>query len=220
MTISALLLSNDDICKCDEIFTQYNKYIPSYRHERILSSNNTLARAITIYAGLFMNYKIHAETAIEYPDILITTNQFGKPVLCNYNDYYFSISHSEKLIVYTSDNNPIGIDTEYIRTYNRKLARRFFHNEEYTYLESISSHIQNTEFTRIWTMKEAYVKQNGSGLAMPLDSFSVLSKPDTYNFKNIFYDNYIISLYTTKRGISPHITNYSTSLILESLRNI
>lgn len=216
MRISTLLLSENDICKCDEIFTQYNTYIPSYRHGRILSSKNKDARALTIFAGLFMAYNIHLDTGTDYSDISITTGQFGKPVLCNYSNYHFSLSHSKNFIVFISSKSPIGIDTEQLRTYNDKLAKRFFHNDEYIYLESLSNDIKNTEFTKIWTMKEAYVKLTGTGLTTPLNSFSIFDTPDNYTFKDYNINNYITSICTTENNSSPEIINLNTTMLLES----
>ena len=175
MTITALLLSDADIYNSTEIFRKYNKLIPSYRHERIISSKNIHSRAITIYAGLFMSYMVHSDTGIDITDITINPDTFGKPQLKNLTDYHFSISHSRNLIVFTGSKYPTGIDAEHIRSYNRKLALRFFSNEEYNHIEASVPHMQAYEFTRLWTMKEAYVKMTGIGLSIPVNSFCVIS---------------------------------------------
>ena len=63
---------------------------------------------------------------------------------------------------------PIGVD---IQEHSERrevmdIAKRFFHEEEVAYLESISDpgH-RRTEFYRLWCLHEAYVKNTGNGLS-------------------------------------------------------
>ncbi len=68
----------------------------------------------------------------------------------------------------------IGIDIEYIRTYDEKLVERFFSKEEQDYLRFTDEKDEN--FTRIWTSKEAYGKFTGGGITDGL-KFSIFHNP-------------------------------------------
>lgn len=68
----------------------------------------------------------------------------------------------------------IGIDIEYVREYDEKIARRFFTTEEQDYLKV--SEDRDEAFTRIWTSKEAYGKFTGTGMEDGL-KFSIFHNP-------------------------------------------
>jgi 4'-phosphopantetheinyl transferase len=52
-----------------------------------------------------------------------------------------------------------------------ELTKRFFAPIEYEYVREAPPHLQRKTFFRIWTLKEAYIKAQGKGLSIPLDSF-------------------------------------------------
>ncbi|KAK9108670.1 hypothetical protein Sjap_016730 [Stephania japonica] len=93
---------------------------------------------------------------------------------------HFNISHSSSLIACgVTLDVPIGIDVEEKqRTLKSNLlsfTRRYFSSDEVEYLCAISDpEIQRQEFTKLWTLKEAYVKAIGRGFsAAPFKSFTI-----------------------------------------------
>ena len=74
---------------------------------------------------------------------------------------------------------PVGIDAE---RPDRRLdldgmARVAFAGPERAQLAAAAPEERNTVFFGIWTLKEAYIKARGMGLALPLKSFSVTVAP-------------------------------------------
>ncbi|MDR1328607.1 MAG: 4'-phosphopantetheinyl transferase superfamily protein [Oscillospiraceae bacterium] len=112
----------------------------------------------------------------------------GKPLLRDYPDVHFNVSHSGRLAVCAVSSAPVGIDVEAVPAPGRdfmKIAGRFFAGEELSYIKARSSQSERAAaFAEIWTKKEAYIKRDGRGLALPLGSFSVLGLPDVM-FHNI-----------------------------------
>lgn len=123
-------------------------------------------------------------------DYKILLSPKGKPYFSG-NPLYFNISHSHDKVVVAIFKDPIGIDIEAIRENKEKIAKRFFHKEEWKYLSEIDSEDFPAEFTGIWTKKESYIKMTGEGLSKPLDSFNVLEDSNSRNFKEVdVFDGY------------------------------
>ncbi len=70
----------------------------------------------------------------------------------------------------------VGVDVEDIRPRRSldAIASQQFHPHERKNLEAAEGADKLSEFYRIWTCKEAYLKGLGHGFAMPLTSFAML----------------------------------------------
>ena len=79
----------------------------------------------------------------------IITNEKGKPYFKN-NEIYFSISHSNNIVIACFDKTPCGIDLEFIKKRDLiKLSKHY--NVEFKTLD---------DFYKFWTIKEAEYKLN------------------------------------------------------------
>lgn len=138
---------------------------------------------------LVENLYCEAFSTIKCPPILFT--QKGKPYFEN-NPFFFSISHSNNLVVCAISDYEIGIDVEMINSFNPKLINRICSPDEKQY---ISDSTEN--FYKVWTAKEAYSKLIGLGISMGLKNIKVdvqnsLVEGKKLTIKSI--DNYIISI--------------------------
>lgn len=89
----------------------------------------------------------------------------------------FNISHTGGMIVIAvTSGGDIGVDVEHTSRQPRvlDLAHRYFSARELADLRALEAGEQLSRFLHLWTLKEAYIKACGMGLAIPLDSFSVL----------------------------------------------
>ena len=114
-------------------------------------------------------------------------NEYGKPFLKD-NNLFFNISHDNNLVVIAISDKNIGIDIEYL-TYNRFVLKKSFNEKEQHKVNDKVN--KEKEFTKIWVMKEAYVKMKGTGIITDLKDI------DTTKIKNIdIIDNeeYIIAI--------------------------
>jgi 4'-phosphopantetheinyl transferase len=104
---------------------------------------------------------------------------YGKPFISGPGDevgkrFHFNISHTDGLVaVALSEQGPVGVDVENAArvTDYQGLARRFFAPVEAGLMKDCDESSRAERFFRIWTLKEAYVKAIGKGLAHGLDSF-------------------------------------------------
>lgn len=110
-------------------------------------------------------------------EISISFNPHGKPLFSN-QPLKFSVTHSGNLTaVAFSKTIDIGLDSECIREVDdiSGLSRRFFSDAENKYLSRFSDKEELTSnFFRVWSAKEAYVKAAGTGLSTVLSDFSVV----------------------------------------------
>lgn len=105
----------------------------------------------------------------------MTEGDGGKPAFVGAN-VSFNLSHSEERAMCVIADCEVGCDVEKIESCNLALARRFFAAEEITALENCKMDTErDTLFYRIWTLKESFLKCTGTGLTVPLASFSVVS---------------------------------------------
>lgn len=81
----------------------------------------------------------------------------GKPYLED-RSQFISISHSKDAVLVGFNETPIGVDIEVLREFDKRLIDRFFSDAEKNFIKD------DTDFFRIWTVKEAYLKLTGEGL--------------------------------------------------------
>jgi 4'-phosphopantetheinyl transferase len=111
-------------------------------------------------------------------DIRFAYGERGKPSLASPPlDLRFNASHSVDIAVYSVARGlELGIDIEKVRPVQdiEQIARHHFCAEEFIDLLSLPVSERHVAFFRCWTMKEAYIKATGDGLAAaPLDCFRV-----------------------------------------------
>lgn len=113
-------------------------------------------------------------------NVKFSYSAYGKPRLQDSKiDLRFNVSHSDSLgVIAVTRGREIGVDIEKIRDdiEVEQLANRFFSSAEIAAF-SAAEHPKTGTFFRIWTCKEAFLKGQGMGLALPLDSFDVEADP-------------------------------------------
>ncbi len=105
-------------------------------------------------------------------------NPYGKPSIDpgqRSQPLFFNLSHSaDRLVLAISRHEAIGVDIECSNKSRRvlQIADRYFSPTEVIDLEALPHASQLTRFYDLWTLKEAYIKACGLGLAIPLRQFS------------------------------------------------
>jgi len=105
-------------------------------------------------------------------------NDYGRPALRAPSLAFpldFNISHTRGALVRAfAARGALGVDVEFIQRQCRALAvaQRYFSASELADLRELPEQLQRARFFDLWTLKEAYIKACGMGLAIPLGSFS------------------------------------------------
>lgn len=114
------------------------------------------------------------------PDRLtFSVKEYGKPALQDHA-LEFNLSHSgDFALIAVTLGRSVGVDVERIRTSSSSdlVPRRFFSETEACELEALPLEQREAAFFRCWTRKEAYIKAQGLGLSLPLQSFDVSLAP-------------------------------------------
>ena len=127
----------------------------------------------TLIGDVLARYAICNRLGIKNNDLVFGTNEYGKPILLGQNGIHFNISHSGNWVVCAVDDNTVGIDVEVIKPIDFKIAESFFSRNEYISLINQQEDIKLKYFYMIWTLKESYIKTEGKGLSIQLNSFAI-----------------------------------------------
>lgn len=87
----------------------------------------------------------------------------------------FNLSNTHGLVACAvAWDRDVGVDVEFLerRTETTSVADRFFSPSEVAALVALPEAHRRRRFFELWTLKEAYIKARGLGLAIPLASFS------------------------------------------------
>jgi 4'-phosphopantetheinyl transferase len=135
--------------------------------DRATASRGWLRRLAAAYVG------------ISPYELAIGRGAYGKPQLPEAppRDWLcFNVSDSQSVAVYAfARGREVGVDVERVREdfEHEELAERFFAAGERESLFSIPQAERSRAFFRFWTVKEAYVKARGDGLAIAPETFAI-----------------------------------------------
>lgn len=111
-------------------------------------------------------------------DWQFATGEQGKPYLLNAPlALSFNLTHSgERAVLAISLDTPLGIDIEQLSRQRDYLgiAQHYFHADEVEQLMACTEEQQYRFFFQLWTLKEAYLKARGTGIATGLDNVSFI----------------------------------------------
>ncbi len=114
-------------------------------------------------ALFLLSEALYAEYGIRHGCLLREAH--GKPVLEDAPPHC-SLSHCAGLIACALDQQPLGVDAEHIRQLRPRVVERVCTEAEQRWI--LSAQQPDLAFTRIWTLKESFVKAIGTGIAYPM----------------------------------------------------
>lgn len=108
-------------------------------------------------------------------DVTIATQARGKPVVAGPSRLEVGVAHAGDMVLVGASSSPFGIDVEPPPplTTVAQVAPHVCSPEELHELEASQPGDRSLAFARMWVRKEAVVKADGAGLAMPLADLRV-----------------------------------------------
>ena len=131
-------------------------------------------------------------------DSILAIEENGKPYIKDRPDIHFNISHCSGMVVCAFADQPIGVDAEAVKPVRDPLIRRVLHEQEiqvlsrYGEIAEKGRNVSVTEdkdtrsqeflrlFFRYWTLKESWLKQDGSGLTREPRELCFFVDPDDW----------------------------------------
>ena len=136
----------------------------------------------------------------------------GKPYIQNFNGIHFNLSHSQDLAIYViCQDREVGIDLEFINSQCDvdSIAKRYFLPSEQKVISYLCERDKYLAFYRAWTLKEAYGKATGEGIANILDQVDVTPLLECPMGETLRIQNWNLKLIASEFQID---LNYSAAL--------
>ena len=174
ISIHTLFLSFDESLP----WPSYLNYLSSQKRQRLLRFRNEQDRTRSIAAETLARTVLSGDS-MNFADLDIAIDAYGKPYLPE-SGLHFNVSHSGSWAAVAVSNEPVGIDIEQIRPIEwQGIARQHFAGEELRALQCETEESRLSTFFTLWTAKESFVKAEGRGLSVPLQSFCVNRRDNT-----------------------------------------
>ena len=117
-------------------------------------------------------------TNVEPSEWRFRRNRYGRPEVASPVDavgLQFNVAHTKGLVaVLISKNRRVGVDAECLPYEGPclRLAERYFSRTEAETLRDSPESERPLRFIEYWVLKESFIKAQGMGMTIPLDSFS------------------------------------------------
>lgn len=157
----------------NKVIDSLMKLVSDGKRERIKTFMFQQDSLRSLLGDLLSRYAICKRTKYKNSQLKFGVNDYNKPVLIKPSELHFNISHSGNWVVCAVADELVGIDVEFIKNINFEIAKRFFTKDEYSDLIKQNPTNQLKYFYLIWTLKESYIKADGRGLSLPLNSFCI-----------------------------------------------
>ena len=153
--------------------------VSEQRRQEALRYRRETDRRLSLSVYLLLRKALEKEYGITEPP-QFNFGPHGKPMLADYPDIHFNLSHCPRAALCVVNKQPVGCDIEMVPNQLDSDLCQYCFNEAET--KSILASPQPTlEFTRLWTRKEAYLKWSGEGLTANLpDLFSTHCVEDVH----------------------------------------
>ncbi len=146
------------------VMEAYLDFLPLKRREKALRYRNPTDRHHCILSYLLLRHALKTRFGLHNPRIAVTER--GKPFLPDHPEVHFNISHCPKGCVVGVSDIPIGVDVQDIRAFSPRLVQFCCSPEEQARIAQTTQ--PEAEFTKIWAMKESYLKCSGRGIIRDL----------------------------------------------------
>lgn len=136
--------------------------ISEQRREQAVKFKHELGQRLCVLAyqllkqGLREAYGIEGNPQFEY-------NEHGKPAIVGHPEIFFNFSHCKEAVLCAISEQPVGVDVESVRSFNDSLVHYTMNEDEIREIETAED--RAVAFIRLWTMKEAALKLEGTGIS-------------------------------------------------------
>lgn len=156
--------------------------ISEQRREQAVKFKHELGQRLCVLAyqllkqGLHEAYGIEGNPQFEY-------NEHGKPAIVGHPDIFFNLSHCKEAVLCAISDQPVGVDVESVRSFNDSLVHYTMNEDEIREIETAED--RAVAFIRLWTMKEAALKLEGTGISKDMKQVLLQDGLDFETFTDV-----------------------------------
>lgn len=160
----------------------YDGLLSADERERVLRFRQSADRVRFVLGRAMARTMLSTFAALDPRTWRFRLGSHGRPELAMtgaLSRLHFNLSHTSGLVACAvALDCEVGVDVEQIdRRVEHDVAARFFSPHEVADLRALPQDQQPRVFFDYWTLKEAYIKARGLGLAIPLGHFSYTLRP-------------------------------------------
>ena len=172
----------------ERIFRYLLSFVQGEKRERICRQRVKQNANHMLVGEILARLMIEKRFGVAFPKQQFARLEHGKPFLLGCPNVHFSISHSSEYVVCCVSNCPVGVDIQKIGGFDPDLAHSVCCEKELKQIEDNAD--SASEFTRLWTRKEAVLKRSGVGL----ETDNIKSCLDNSIVQSQRLDNYWLSV--------------------------
>jgi len=187
MTIYYLVFS--DLLKNNNIIDTAAQCMSDSRYKSYLELTDEHARAQNVVA-YYLLLKLLRDFNIPITSLELDYNEFEKPYFKDIN-IKFNISHTDDVVAVAISDTEIGIDIEKIEDTNHSLIDWVYSKEEQNRFQERL--LDKDFFFRAWTIKESYIKYEGSGLNLDFKAINFDLEKEIIEVNGTFIQSVLIN---------------------------
>lgn len=167
--------------------------LPNDRRIRTQRCRQEIDRKNSIVAYLMLQYALRECYGITV--FRMKLGEYGKPYLPGHPHIHFNISHCKEGCAVAVADKPVGVDIQEIRPFSWNIAKYVCSQSELEQLEKCAD--RESCFTKMWTIKESYIKMIGKGISYGLDQIDTTK--NCANATVLKVENCFISVYLSPK---------------------
>ena len=162
---------NEQWDNLDELLLQY---VSNERRKKVLSYHFKEDRKLSLYVELLSRLLLSNISSKHYDNFVFKVMEYGKPIVVGDDGFHISLSHTRMCVaVCVSELCQVGIDVEKINEAPMDIIKTCFSQNEIDAILRGRIEGLNERFYKMWTCKEAYLKQIGCGLVDGMELKSI-----------------------------------------------
>ena len=166
MTINNRIYLMDIACLSPAaVYDEWYRKMPEYRREKIDRVKPERSKKLSLCAGILLERALNNCGITEYE---VAFSSHGKPYIADHENIFFNISHSGEKVALAVSDREVGVDIQKLRHFDNSIINYVYNTAEQRLAKESGSEDAGMDmvYTRMWSMKEAFMKHSGLGIQM------------------------------------------------------
>ena len=135
--------------------------LPKERREKALRYRFREGKVLSALSWFLLCHLLERED-IHHGPFEVVSGKNEKPLVKD-DIFFFNISHTKGAVLAAAGFSPVGADIQIVEEKYEPVAKRVLTPSELSLVKHSSK--PEREFTRLWTLKESYIKYTGEGMS-------------------------------------------------------